>query len=179
MKLDRFTQKMQEAVQAGQHLAGEKNHSEFDNDHVLRAVLDQPEGVAKPLLEKVGVNVEALREKLDTALARRAQVHGLTSQTNISAEAMAILRQAEKQMSALKDEYVSVEHYLLALADSGVTAGKMLKEVGATHAKLLAALQQLRGSQRVTDQHPEDKYQTLQKYGRDLTELRSEERRVG
>jgi ATP-dependent Clp protease ATP-binding subunit ClpB len=171
MKLDRFTQKMQEAVQAGQHLAAEKNHSEFDNEHVLRAVLDQPEGVAKPLLEKVGVNVEALREKLDTALARRAQVHGLTSQTNISAEAMAILRQAEKQMSALKDEYVSVEHYLLALADSGVTAGKMLKEVGATHAKLLAALQQLRGSQRVTDQNPEDKYQTLQKYGRDLTEL--------
>src|SRR5688572_20519533 len=171
MKLDRFTQKMQEAVQAGQHLAGEKNHSEFDNDHVLRAVLDQQEGVATPLLEKVGVNVDALREKLDAALAKRAQVHGLTAQTNIAAEAMAILRQAEKQMAALKDEYVSVEHYLLALADSGVSAGKMLKEAGATHAKLMAALQQVRGSQRVTDQNPEDKYQTLQKYGRDLTEL--------
>src|SRR5688572_12654255 len=171
MKLDRFTQKMQEAVQAGQHLAGEKNHSEFDNDHVLRAVLDQQEGVATPLLEKVGVNVDALREKLDAALAKRAQVHGLTAQTNIAAEAMAILRQAEKQMAALKDEYVSVEHYLLALADSGVSAGKLLKESGATHAKLLAALQQVRGSQRVTDQNPEEKYQTLEKYGRDLTAL--------
>jgi ATP-dependent Clp protease ATP-binding subunit ClpB len=171
MRLDRFTQKLQEAVQGAQQLAAEANHSEFDNEHLLSAVLDQPEGVAKPLLERVGVAVGPLRERLGTVLAKRAQVHGLTAQTNIAAEAMAILRQAEKQMAALRDEYVSVEHYLLALADSGVSAGKMLKEAGATHAKLLAALQQLRGSQRVTDQNPEDKYQTLQKYGRDLTDL--------
>jgi ATP-dependent Clp protease ATP-binding subunit ClpB len=162
---------MQEAVQAAQNLAAENNHSEYDNEHLLSTVLDQPEGVAGPLLEKVGVNVVHLKDRLRAALAKRAQVHGLTAQTNIAAEAMAILRQAEKQMSALKDEYVSVEHYLLALADSGVATGKMLKEGGATHAKLLNALQQLRGSQRVTDQNPEDKYQTLQKYGRDLTEL--------
>ncbi len=171
MRADRFTQKMQEAVQSAQSLAAEGNHSEFDNEHLLSAVIDQAEGVGKPLLERVGVDVKTLREKLGAALSKRAQVHGLTSQTNIAAEAMAVLRQAEKQMAALKDEYVSVEHYLLALADSGVAAGKMLKEAGATHAKLLAALQQVRGSQRVTDQNPEDKYQTLQKYGRDLTDL--------
>jgi ATP-dependent Clp protease ATP-binding subunit ClpB len=113
----------------------------------------------------------ALRDKLDGVLRKRAQVHGLTAQTNIAAEAMAILRQAEKQMASLKDEFVSVEHYLLALADSGVSCGKLLKEAGVTHAKLLAALQQVRGSQRVTDQNPEGKYQTLEKYGRDLTAM--------
>ena len=171
MNANKFTQKMAEAVQSAQSMAQDRNHSEFDNEHILLAVLEQPEGIAVPLLQKIGVSVAPLREKLNAAISNRAQVHGLTAQTNLAAEAMAILRQAEKQMGALKDEFVSVEHYLLALADSGVASGKMLKEAGATHAKLMQALQQVRGSQRVTDQNPEGKYQTLEKYGRDLTEL--------
>jgi len=162
---------MQEALQAAQTLASDRNHAEVDNEHFLLALLDQPEGIATPLLEKVGVNLGALRGQLTSAIANRAQVHGLTAQTNPAAELMAIFRQAEKEMKALKDEYVSAEHYLLALADSGVGTGKLLKEAGATHGKLMAALQQVRGSQRVTDQNPEDKYQTLEKYGRDLTAL--------
>jgi ATP-dependent Clp protease ATP-binding subunit ClpB len=171
MKIDRFTQRMQEALQSAQSMAAERNHAEFDNEHFLLSLLDQPEGIATPLLEKVGVNLGLLRERLTAALATRAQAHGLTAQTNPAAELVALLRQAEKEMKALKDEYVSAEHYLLALADSGVSTGKLLREVGATKPKLMQALQQVRGSQRVTDQHPEDKYQTLQKYGRDLTEL--------
>ncbi len=171
MNANKFTQKMTEAVQAAQTLAQDRNHAEYDNEHILLAVLDQPEGVAVPLLQKIGVAIAPLREKLNAAIAKRAQVHGLTAQTNLAAEAMAILRQAEKQMGSLKDEYMSVEHYLLALADSGVGAGKMLKEAGATLAKMMAALKEVRGSQRVTDQNPEDKYQTLEKYGRDLTAL--------
>src|SRR4030095_14152053 len=171
MRIDRFTQRMQEALQAAQSLASDRNHSEVDNEHFLLALLDQPEGIVTPLLEKVGVNLGALRSKLNAAIANRAQVHGLTAQTNPSAELLAIFRQAEKEMKALKDEYVSAEHYLLGLADSGVATGKLLKESGATHGKLMAALQQVRGSQRVTDQNPEDKYQTLEKYGRDLTAL--------
>ncbi|MEK0449983.1 MAG: ATP-dependent chaperone ClpB, partial [Verrucomicrobiota bacterium] len=171
MNANKFTQKMAEAVQSAQSMAQDRNHSEFDNEHILLAVLEQPEGIAVPLLQKIGVSVAPLREKLNAAISNRAQVHGLTAQTNLAAEAMAILRQAEKQMGALKDEFVSVEHYLLALADSGVASGKMLKEAGATHAKLMQALQQVRGSQRVTDQNPEGKYQTLEKCGRDLTEL--------
>ena len=171
MNANKFTQKMSEAVQSAQSMAQDRNHSEFDNEHILLAVLDQPEGIAVPLLQKIGVSVAPLREKLNAAITNRAQVHGLTAQTNLAAEAMAILRQAEKQMAALKDEFVSVEHYLLALSDSGVASGKMMKEAGATHAKLMQALQQVRGSQRVTDQNPEGKYQTLEKYGRDLTEL--------
>jgi ATP-dependent Clp protease ATP-binding subunit ClpB len=162
---------MQEALQAAQTLASDRNHAEVDNEHFLLALLDQPEGIATPLLEKVGVNLGALRGQLTSAIANRAQVHGLTAQTNPAAELMAIFRQAEKEMKALKDEYVSAEHYLLALADSGVGTGKLLKEAGATHGKLMAALQHVRGSQRVTDQNPEDKYQTLEKYGRDLTAL--------
>ncbi len=171
MNANKFTQKMAEAVQSAQTMAQDRNHSEYDNEHILLAVLEQPEGIAVPLLQKIGVSVAPLREKLNAAIANRAQVHGLTAQTNVAAEAMAILRQAEKQMAALKDQFVSVEHYLLALSDSGVGAGKVLKEAGATHAKLMQALQQVRGSQRVTDQNPEGKYQTLEKYGRDLTEL--------
>jgi ATP-dependent Clp protease ATP-binding subunit ClpB len=171
MNPNKFTQKMVEAYQAAESLATERNHTEFDNEHLLLAMLDQPEGVATPLLGKVGVDLPALREKLEAAISKRAQAHGLTAKTNLSAEAMAVLRQAEKQMAALKDEYLSVEHYLLALADSSVSAGKLLKEAGATHAKLLSSLQLVRGSQRVTDQNPEDKYQSLEKYGRDLTAL--------
>src|SRR4030095_16049822 len=164
MRIDRFTQRMQEALQAAQTLASDRNHAEVDNEHFLLALLDQPEGIATPLLEKVGVNLCALRDQLTSAIPNGAQVHGLTAQTNPAAELMAIFRQAEKEMKALKDEYVSAEHYLLGLSDSGVSGGKLLKESGATHAKLLAALQQVRGSQRVTDQNPEDKYQTLEKY---------------
>jgi len=171
MRTDRFTQRMQEALQSAQSLAANRNHTEFDNEHFLISLLEQPEGVTRPLFEKLGVNIAELQAKLEAAIAKRAQVHGTTAQTNLAAELMAILRQGEKEMAKLKDEYLSAEHYLLALADSGVAAGKLLKSAGVTHAKLMQALQQVRGSQRVTDQNPEDKYQTLQKYGRDLTEL--------
>jgi ATP-dependent Clp protease ATP-binding subunit ClpB len=171
MRIDRFTQRMQEALQSAQSMAADRNHAEFDNEHFMLSLLDQPDGIATPLLEKVGVNLGLLRGKLTAALATRAQAHGVTAQTNPAAELVAMLRQAEKEMKVLKDEYVSAEHYLLALSDSGVSVGKLFKEVGATKAKLMQALQQVRGAQRVTDQNPEDKYQTLQKYGRDLTEL--------
>jgi len=171
MRLDRFTQRLQEALQTAQSTAADRNHAEFDNEHLLLALLEQPEGIAAPLLEKIGANTGFLRGKLTAALANRAQVHGLTAQTNPAAELIAILRQADKEMAALKDEYVSAEHYLLALAKSGVSTGKLLKEAGVTSDKLMQGLQQVRGSQRVTDPNPEEKYQTLEKYGRDLTAL--------
>ncbi|MEQ1859000.1 MAG: ATP-dependent chaperone ClpB [Chthoniobacteraceae bacterium] len=171
MRLDRLTQKMQEALQTAQSAAADRSHSELDNEHVLLALLDQPDGLAAPLFEKVGANVGALRGKLAAAISNRAQVHGGAAQPNASAELLAILRAAEKEMAGLKDEYLSAEHYLLALSDSGVGCGKLLKETGIARAKLMQALQQVRGSQRVTDQNPEDKYQTLEKYGRDLTAL--------
>ncbi len=161
---------MQEALQSAQSLAANRSHTEFDNEHFLLALLDQPEGVTRPLFEKLGISSANLQQQLEAAIAKRAQAHGMTAQTNPAAELLAILRQAEKEMAKLKDEYVSAEHYLLALSESGVSAGKLLKSLGVSHPKLMQALQQVRGSQRVTDQNPEDKYQTLQKYGRDLTD---------
>src|SRR5688572_27453608 len=103
MRIDRFTQRMQEALQSAQSLAADQNHTEIDNEHFLISLLDQPDGIATPLLEKIGVNLSSLRGRLTAALANRAQAHGLTAQTNPSAELVALLRQAEKEMKALKD----------------------------------------------------------------------------
>jgi len=170
MRPDRFTQKMQEALNAAADIASKLQQQEIGNEQFLLALLEQSEGVAVPLLQKVGVSVARLREQLQTELARRPKVTG-GSQPHVGNDLRKTLDAAEGVMSKLKDEYLSAEHYLLALSQSSDTAGKLLREDGATHDKLMAALVEVRGSQRVTDQNPEEKYQTLEKYGRDLTEL--------
>ncbi len=170
MRPDKFTQKMQEALQAAQDVASQYNHQEIANEHFLMALLDQSEGVTRPLLEKLGVTAAALRQRLDQDLSRRPKVHGGTSDLRIANELRSTIDAGEKEMAKLKDEFLSAEHYLLALTDSSSAAGKALQDLGVTRAKLMQALQQVRGSQRVTDQNPEGKYQTLEKYGRDLTE---------
>jgi ATP-dependent Clp protease ATP-binding subunit ClpB len=170
MRVDRFTQKMQEALQSAQDVAAEYSHQEITNEHFLLALLAQQDGVAAPLLEKVGVSVPALEARLREDLDKRPRVSGAAGQVYLGTELRTVLDGAEKQMKSLKDEYVSGEHYLLALTEANSLATRMLKDSGVTHARLLQALQQVRGSQRVTDQNPEGKYQTLEKYGRDLTE---------
>ena len=174
MRIDKYTQKMQEALQAAQDLASQANHPEITNEHFLSALLDQGEGITRPLLEKIGANVDQLRAQLRSELDRRPKIHGAAADVRLSNELRTVLDSAEKEMSKLKDEFASAEHYLLALAGappSGVPAAKLLKDIGVTRDKLMQGLQQVRGSQRVTDQNPEGKYQTLEKYGRDLTEL--------
>ncbi|MDQ6859538.1 MAG: ATP-dependent chaperone ClpB [Verrucomicrobiota bacterium] len=170
MRVDKFTQKMQEALQAAQELAAQHNQQELTNDHFLIALLDQSEGVTRPLLEKLGVAPATLRSQLEAEMKRRPQVHG-SSDVRIGNELRSTLDAAEKEMAKLKDEFLSAEHYLLALSDSSSPAGRALKQNGLTRDKLMQGLQQVRGSQRVTDQNPEGKYQTLEKYGRDLTEM--------
>jgi ATP-dependent Clp protease ATP-binding subunit ClpB len=170
MRPDRFTQKMQEALNAAADITSKLHQQEIGNEQFLLALLDQSEGVAVPLLQKVGISVARLREQLDAELARRPKVSG-GSQPHIGSDLRKTLDAAEGVMSKLKDEYLSAEHYLLALSQASDAAGKLLREDGATHDKLMAALVEVRGSQRVTDQNPEEKYQTLEKYGRDLTEL--------
>ena len=162
---------MQEALQAAQDIASQFNHQEIANEHFLSALLDQTDGIAQPLLEKIGVPVDRLRERLASELERRPKVHGATVDLRLSNELRSVLDGAEKEMAKLKDEFTSAEHYLLALASTNVPAAKVLKDLGVTPDKLMQALQQVRGSQCVTDQNPEGKYQTLEKYGRDLTEL--------
>ena len=171
MRTDRYTQKMQEALQSAQDFAAQWQSPEIGNEHFLLALLDQAEGVTRPLLEKIGVSADALRSRLETELAGRPKVSGGVSDLRISNDLRRTLDSAEKEMSKLKDEYVSAEHYLLALAGENNSAAKALKELGATRDKIMQGLQQVRGSQRVTDQNPEGKYQTLEKYGRDLTQL--------
>src|SRR5882724_4438649 len=171
MRIDKYTQKMQEALQGAQDLASQSNHPEITNEHFLSALLDQGEGITRPLLEKIGANVEQLRDRLRSELDRRPKIHGAAADVRLSNELRNVLDSAEKEMSKLKDEFTSAEHYLLALAGANVPAAKLLKDLGGTRDKLMQGLQQVRGSQRVTDQNPEGKYQTLEKYGRDLTEL--------
>ncbi len=171
MRPDKFTQKMQEAAQAAQDIASQLSQQEVNNRHFLLALLDQPEGVTRPLLEKMGVAVPKLWQRVHDDLEKQPKVHGGQGVPHFSSELIQVIESGEREMEKMKDEFLSAEHYLLALVDSKAPAAQFLQEAGVTRAKLMQALQQVRGSQRVTDQNPEGKYQTLEKYGRDLTEM--------
>src|SRR5213075_2956341 len=164
MRPDKFTQKMQEALQASQTVASELGNQEITNEHFFSALLDQTDGVTRPLLEKMGVNVTDLRTRLTQELERRPKVQGENLNQGVGNDLRSTIDAAEKEMARMKDEFLSAEHYLLALSDGKGTAAKLLKDAGVTRDKLMQALQQVRGSQRVTDQNPEGKYQTLEKY---------------
>ena len=161
---------MQEAFNASLDLASKRNHAEISTEHFLLALLRQSEGLARPLLETLSIRPAELENQLEAELARRTSVHGGAS-PNLGADLRRTLDAAEGEMAKLKDEYLSAEHFLLALLDSSTPAARLLKNTGITRDKLMQALQSIRGNQRVTDQDPEGKYQTLEKYGRDLTEL--------
>jgi ATP-dependent Clp protease ATP-binding subunit ClpB len=160
---------MQEAFNAALDLASQRNHSEIGNEHFLRALLDQADGITIPILQKLGASPAAIKDALDAALAKRSTLHG-GSTPQLGNDLRKTIDAAEGEMAKLKDEYLSAEHYLLALLDSKDSAAAPLKNAGLTRDKLMKALVEVRGAQRVTDQNPEGKYQTLEKYGRDLTE---------
>src|ERR1043166_5535327 len=157
MRIDKYTQKMQEALQGAQDIASQANHPEITNEHFLSALLDQGEGITRPLLEKIGANLDQLREELRSELERRPKIHGAAADLRLSNELSSVLDNAEKEMSNLKDEFTSAEHYLLALAGSNVPVAKLLKDLGGTRDKLMQGLQQVRGCQRVTDPNTEGK----------------------
>jgi ATP-dependent Clp protease ATP-binding subunit ClpB len=172
MRIDRFTSKMQEGLQEGQTLASQMQHQELTPEHLLLALLQQQDGLARPLLEKLNVRTSEVEEQLGQELARRPKISGGAAEQYISADLRNVLNQAETEMTRLKDEYLSVEHFILALIDPPRTlAGRILHGLGVNRESVMKSLQGVRGSQRVTDQNPEGKYQTLEKYGRDLTEL--------
>src|SRR5881296_1515753 len=141
MRIDKYTQKMQEALQGAQDLASQANHPEIANEHFLSALLDQSEGITRPLLEKIGANVDQLQERLRSELERRPKIHGSAADLRISNELRTVLDSAEKEMSKLKDEFTSAEHYLLSLSGASVPATKLLKDVGVTRDKLMHGLQ--------------------------------------
>jgi ATP-dependent Clp protease ATP-binding subunit ClpB len=171
MRLDKLTTKSQEALQQAQSLAEKRSHQAIDVEHLLFALLGQKEGVVLSLIQKLGAPTSALVERLQKALDRLPQVTGSTGQTFITPRLKKTIESAEAEAEALKDDYVSAEHLLIAmLQDSGET-GKILKELGVSRDKILSALVSIRGAQRITDPNPEEKYQALEKYSRDLTDL--------
>ncbi|SNT32577.1 ATP-dependent Clp protease ATP-binding subunit ClpB [Granulicella rosea] len=171
IRWDRLTLKSQEAVQAASSHALENGNPEVLPVHLLAALLEDREGVVIPVLEKVGAPVEQLLSGVNTAIERLPKVQG-GAQPGLSASAQRVLEQAFKEAENFKDEYCSTEHLLLALsAAKGDVTQAALAAVGASHEAILKALSAVRGSSRVTDQSPEGKFQALEKYAKDLTEL--------
>jgi ATP-dependent Clp protease ATP-binding subunit ClpB len=173
MPLDpnRFTRKTGEALQAAQTLAREQNHSQVTPEHLLAALVSQPEGVVLPVLERVGVPAKTVRDRVDEALRNLPKVYGQTAQqAQLSQDAYRVLEAADQERTGLDDDYLSTEHVLLAMSEVTGGVGDLLRGLGVTHDAVLAALKDVRGSHRVTSENPEDQYQALERFGRDLTE---------
>jgi len=173
MQLDRLTIKAQGALQQAQQIAHRYSHQEMDGEHLLLALIEQTESLIPELLQKLGVTSVRLKADLETELERRHKVQGATSADVFLSQALKkSLDAAAAEAARLKDEYISTEHLLLGLmAEGGTGLKKLLQTHGLKRNDLLKALAELRGNQRVTDPNPEDKFQTLEKYGRDLTAL--------
>ena len=171
MRFDRLTIKSQEALQAAQDLANQAGSPDIGVEHLLIALIDQAEGVVTPILQKVGVDVQAIRSEMDEAVRKGAKVQGNNPELRVSSALTAVFDRSWKETTNLKDEYVSTEHLLIGcIEDKSSSVGKILKKHGVTKDKILKALVDIRGGQRVTDQNPEDKYQALSRFGRDLTQ---------
>ena len=170
MRLDRLTVKAQEALQAAQSLASDRGHQAIEPEHLLQALIAQKDGTVAPILGKLGVRPETLASQLEAAIEKLPQVRGGSGQY-MGEPLRATLERAERQATQMKDEYTSTEHVLMAMADERQgEVGRLLAANGVTVDAIRRALVEIRGNQRVTDQNPEDKYQALQRYSRDLTD---------
>jgi ATP-dependent Clp protease ATP-binding subunit ClpB len=171
LRLDRFTERSQEALQAAQQAAETLQHATVEPEHLLLALLEQPEGLVPTLLRRMEVQPETLSSRLRSLLESRPKQIGGGGEVTIGPALRPVLMAAFDEMGRLKDEYVSTEHLLLAIAaqEKG-DAARLLREAGVNRDRIYQVLEQVRGSQRVTDPNPEAKYDALQKYGRDLTD---------
>src|SRR6266542_1377082 len=171
MNVNKYTEKAQEALYGAQRYAEERNHNQVDVEHLLLQLVDQEEGVVPRLLEKLGASPNQIRTQLQIELDRLPKIYGGT-QLSMSQRLRKVVQQAFEEANRLTDEYVSTEHLLLAILDDREgTAAKVLGASNVTRDRALQALQEVRGGQRITDPNPESKYQALERYGRDLTEL--------
>jgi len=171
MRMDKFTVKAQEALAAAQGLAERRGQQAVDVEHLLAALLQQPEGAVVPIIQKIGADPGAVGAAVDAALDRLPQVSGTPGQgTYVTPRLGKTLEAAQREADALKDAYIAGEHLLLAAAEAGGAAGEALRTAGVGREAILQAMQAVRGTQRITDQNPEEKYQALLRFGRDLTE---------
>ncbi len=174
MDFNKLTEKVQEGLQDAQSKAIRHGNQQVDVEHLLGALLEQEGGLAPSILRKADIQVDALRRRIDQEIERMPKVSGpagAPDQIYVTTRLTKLFTEAEDEAKRLKDDYLSVEHVLLAASQDGGAAGRLLKEFGLTRDRLMRALQEVRGNQRVTNQSPEASYEALEKYGRDLTQL--------
>ncbi len=171
MRYDKMTVKVQDALQDASSIAHKYNHNSIDVEHMLSALLDQTDGVVSPLLDRLGVNKGHVNELLSRLLEAKPRVYGDAVQAGLSPQLNTVLHDAEAEAQKLKDEYLSAEHIFLAILSKDSELSRGLRDEGITRDGVLKALQSIRGNQRVTDQNPEERYQVLDKYCKDLTAL--------
>lgn len=172
MRMDKFTIKAQEAIQQAQQLAEGRNNLQVDVEHLLAALIAQADGVTVPLLQKLGANIGLLQQQVEAEIVKLPAISGAAElAATVTPRLKTVFNVAFTEAEKMKDEYVSTEHLLLGIvADNTGAAGRLLKSQGVAHGTLLQALKDVRGTQRITDQNPEEKYGALDRYGRDLTE---------
>ena len=171
MRFDRFTIKAQEALETAQNLATDSQNPELSVEHLMLALIKQTDGIVTPIFQKLGVDLAGITSAIETAVQKMPKVQGAASEMRIAHALQSVLDAGFKEATALKDAYVSTEHLLIACTEAKQTeVGKILREAGVTKDKILKALVDIRGNQRVTDQNPEDKYQALTRFGRELTQ---------
>ncbi len=172
MRFDKFTLKAQEAIQEVQNIAQRMGHQQVEPEHILKAIISQGEGIIPLLLKKIGTDPTAIEAEIDRHLDTQPKVYGVAGQIYISPRSKEVFDKAFSEAEAMRDEYVSLEHLLLAIAeDTKGPAGKILKRNGVSRDSILKALKDIRGVHRITDPNPEDKYQALERFGKDLTAL--------
>ncbi len=173
MRFDKFTVKSQELIQGAQALAGQLGHQQIEPEHLLKVMLEQPEGIARSILQKLGASPEGVLHEVTDALEKKPRVSGTgMGESYISPTTKKVLDGAFAEAAKMKDEYVSIEHILVTITDEKETdAARILARAGVTRETILKVLIDIRGTQRITDPNPEEKYQALQRFGRDLTDL--------
>ena len=171
MRFDRFTIKAQEALQTAQSLASDTQSPELGVEHLMLALIRQADGIVLPIFQKLGIDIPEITASVETTVQNTPKVQGAAAEMRIGPVLQSVLDTAFKEATGLKDEYVSTEHLLIASAETKQgEIGKILREAGVTKDKILKALVDIRGNQRITDQNPEDKYQALTRFGRELTQ---------
>ena len=176
MNHEKLTIKAQEALEKATQIAQKNDHSQIETEHLLLALLQQENGIVPPIIEKIGGDIAALSSGVDALVKGTPKIFGEAAQIFFSSAASKILAKAEVEASALKDEFISTEHILIAISAGEGKAADLLKKNGITKNAILGALKQVRGNARVTDQSPEEKYQVLDRYCRDLTALARQEK---
>ncbi len=173
MRFDKFTIKSQELIQGAQAQAGQLGHQQIEPEHLLKVMLEQPEGIARSVLQKLGASPEGVLQEVSQALEKKPKLSGAgAGEVYLSPTTKKVLDGAFTEAAKLKDEYVSIEHILVAMTDQKDTdAARILAAAGVTRETILKVLVDIRGTQRITDPNPEEKYQALEKFGRDLTDL--------